>query len=228
MLKIANHKMVAIGEAMVEFSPVGDGLFQRSFAGDTFNTVWHMAEILGQRADVGFVTKIGSDSLSERFAGQMLTDGLNPSGLLRDATRTLGLYQIELEGVERHFHYWRSQSAASHLADDPAALETAVRSAGLIHLSGITLAILAPAARDHLFSALETAKADGTVIVFDPNIRPRLWTSAKEIRGTSGQSPWSFTNKKNSFIRQRTAQPPSSSPASTAVTAEGRWNLFLG
>lgn len=187
MITIANTKMVAIGEAMVELAPVDDGLFRRNFAGDTFNTVWHMAKLLGPRADLGFVSGLGCDAISDAFAAELAADGLNPAGLMRDSTRTMGLYLIELDGVERSFHYWRSQSAARHLANDAAALSAAIDGAGLIHLSGITLAILAPEARSRLFAVLQSARAAGSVIAFDPNIRPRLWSSTQEIRDTVQQ-----------------------------------------
>ena len=176
--------MLAVGEAMVEIAPAGDGLYRRAFAGDTFNTVWHLAQRLGPKAAAGFVTRIGTDRISDAFLAELKADGLDTRGVSRDASRSMGLYMIELEGVERSFHYWRSASAARLLADDPAALQTAVTGAGLIHLSGITLAILSPEARATMFSVLEQARKDGAVVSFDPNIRPRLWTSANEIRST--------------------------------------------
>ena len=66
----------AIGEAMVEMAPVGGGLYRRGFAGDTFNTAWHMARWLGARANVGMVTRVGKDSLSDAFVAGMAADGM--------------------------------------------------------------------------------------------------------------------------------------------------------
>ena len=37
----------AVGEAMVELAPVGAGQYRRGFAGDTFNTAWHMTQAAG-------------------------------------------------------------------------------------------------------------------------------------------------------------------------------------
>ncbi len=184
MLTFPNRTVVAIGEAMVEMAPVGDGNYAKAFAGDTFNTVWHMAQMLGPRATVGYVTRVGHDKLSDAFVQEMAADGLGVAGVSRDPDRTMGLYLIALDGVERSFHYWRSTSAARGLADDPAVLEQAVGQAGLIHLSGITLAILSPVARKALFDALARARSKGAVIAFDPNIRPRLWSSTAEIQET--------------------------------------------
>lgn len=172
----------AIGEAMVELAPVGGGTYRRGFAGDTFNTVWHMARWLGDRAEVGLITRVGQDRLSDAFVEGMAKDGLTVAGVLRDPSRPMGLYMIELDGVERSFHYWRDTSAARRLADDGAALALALDGVGLVHLSGITLAILPPEARETLFSVLGDYRAKGGTVSFDPNIRPRLWSSGSEMR----------------------------------------------
>jgi 2-dehydro-3-deoxygluconokinase len=164
---------------MLELAPVGDGRYRKSFAGDTFNTVWHMAQLLGTAAELGYVTRVGQDKLSDAFVEELTADGLGTSGVSRDPERTMGLYLIELDGVERSFHYWRSVSAARRLADDRDWLARAVDQAGLIHLSGITLAILPPEGRE-----LAEARTAGAVVSFDPNIRPRLWASGEEIRHT--------------------------------------------
>ena len=184
MLTFPAGRIVAIGEAMVEMAPVGEGLYRRGYAGDTFNTVWHMAQLLGNAARSGFFTRVGRDGLSDSFVAEMAADGLDVSGVTRDPERGMGLYLVKLDGVERSFHYWRNSSAARRLADDPAALAAALRGAGLIHLSGITLAILSDGARKTLFQVLAEARSAGAVIAFDPNIRPRLWSSHGEIQAT--------------------------------------------
>lgn len=182
MRQIVGHSVRAIGEAMVEMAPVGDGLYRRGFAGDTFNTAWHMARWLGTSARVGMITRLGRDSLSDAFAAEMAEDWLDLSGVSRDPVRRMGLYMIELDGVERSFHYWRETSAARNLAEDGVVLERALSGVGLVHLSGITLAILAPGARETLLEVLATFRTAGGVVSFDPNIRPGLWDSAETMR----------------------------------------------
>ena len=184
MRPIPRPSVRAIGEAMVEMAPVGNGLYRRGFAGDTFNTAWHMARWLGKRAEVGMITRVGQDALSDAFVAGMAADGLSIAGIMRDPSRPMGLYMIELDGVERSFHYWRDTSAARHLADDGVALARALDGVGLAHLSGITLAILSPPARETLFAVLSDFRAGGGIVSFDPNIRPRLWSSPAEIRDT--------------------------------------------
>ena len=60
--------------------------------------------------------------------------------------RTIGLYLIELDGVERSFHDWRKDAAATHLADDAAQLSEAIdgartRNAGAVVSRAIATAI---------------------------------------------------------------------------------------
>lgn len=184
MLIFNSAKVVSIGEAMVEMAVVGDNRYQQNFAGDTFNTAWHMAQVLGDAAQVGFFTCIGADTLSKRFLAQMIADGVDTSAITQIVDRNMGLYLIELDETERSFHYWRGVSAAKLLADDRQALDRAIEGAGLIHISGITLAILAPDARTNLFEALSKARKDGARVSFDPNIRARLWASTKETQQT--------------------------------------------
>lgn len=91
----------------------------------------------------------------------------------RHPTRAVGLYAIQLKDGERSFSYWRDTSAARTLADDAEPLASALPGAAAVHVSGITLAILPPAGRDRLISALAASGAG----VLDPNLRLRLWES---------------------------------------------------
>ncbi|WP_254429255.1 MULTISPECIES: sugar kinase [unclassified Ruegeria] len=184
MLSFTSNKAVAIGEAMIEMADLGDGSYKRGFAGDTFNTAWHMAQILGEKASIGFVTKVGTDKVSSAFLKQLDEDSLVTDGIGRVTGRTMGLYMIELDGVERSFQYWREASAARLLAEDRDWLQQVVEGAGLIHLSGITLAILSAQARAVLWDVLAEARSANALVSFDPNIRPRLWSSADETRET--------------------------------------------
>ncbi|MCB1429824.1 MAG: sugar kinase, partial [Nitratireductor sp.] len=136
---------------MIEMAPVGQGLYRRGFAGDTFNTVWHMAQALGDQARIGYITRVGTDKTSDRFVMQLANDGLETTGITRDPQRGMGIYLIELDGVERSFQYWRSASAARLLAEDLDLLNAALGKADLIHLSGITLAIISEKGRANLF-----------------------------------------------------------------------------
>jgi len=87
---------------------------------------------------------------------------------------------IFLENGERSFQYWRSQSAARHLADDLTVLAD-ISEGDAVYFSGITVAILPDDGRLRLLEVLAKAAAKGAEIVFDPNLRPRLWANTEEM-----------------------------------------------
>ena len=62
---------------MVEFAPVGDGLYRLGYAGDTLNTCWHIAQLLGDRRGVGFLTRVGADPYSSQFVEFVSSSGLD-------------------------------------------------------------------------------------------------------------------------------------------------------
>lgn len=172
-------RFLSLGEAMVELSPAGEGTFRQGFAGDTLNTAWYARAALG--AGVGYATVLGTDVLSDAMAEFIAGAGIDTTAIRRDPARSVGLYMISLKDGERSFTYWRGQSAARTLADDPAWLAQVLQGPEMIYLSGITLAILTPVARETLLAALATARAGGARIAFDPNLRPRLWSSTEEM-----------------------------------------------
>lgn len=185
LLKRPVRTVVGVGEAMIEFAPVANGLYKRGFAGDTLNACWHMAALLGDKARVAFLTRVGTDPDSSAFVDFVERSGLDTSLIGRDPTRAIGLYVIALSGAERSFTYWREASAARLLADDRDAIDAAFVDAGLIYVSGITLAVLGETGRQNLFAGLAAARDRGSVVAFDPNARLRLWPDADAFRRAS-------------------------------------------
>jgi 2-dehydro-3-deoxygluconokinase len=174
-------RILSLGECMVELAPVGDGLYRRSFAGDTYNFAWYLRRLLPPEWRVGYGTWLGTDALSDEMAAAMAAAGIETAAIRRTEARTVGLYMIELSGGERSFTYWRSRSAARLLASDPAWLEPQLEGASLVLFSGITLAVVEPEHRATLLAALARARERGTLIALDPNLRPRLWQDARSM-----------------------------------------------
>ncbi|SDF46423.1 sugar kinase [Limimaricola pyoseonensis] len=174
-------RILSIGECMAELAPTEiPGEYRLGFAGDTFNTAWYLAR-LRPDATVSYCTAVGTDTLSSQMRAAFGEAGIDDSHVYALPDRTVGLYLISLDRGERSFSYWRGQSAARHLADDPEALVRAMDAADLVYFSGITLAILSPAARQTLLEALRRARAAGKCVAFDPNLRPRLWSEMDEM-----------------------------------------------
>ena len=175
------YRVAAIGECMVELSPAATpAQFGVSFAGDTFNTAWYLHRLQPAWA-VDYVTKVGRDDISERMLRFMADQGVGTAHVARCDSRTVGLYMIALNNGERSFSYWRGQSAARGLAEDAAALSAACAGADVVYVSGITLAVLDAQGRETLFDTLRAARAAGSLVAFDPNLRPKLWADTDQM-----------------------------------------------
>lgn len=175
-------RIVAIGECMVEMAPTGPlSEYRMGFAGDTLNTAWYLRQLLGPEDQVDYFTALGSDTLSDQMILFLQQAGIGTGHIARHADLTVGLYMIQLTEGERSFNYWRGQSAARTLAHDVSTLTQALAGADVAYFSGITLAILPPQDREHLLDVLLQFRTNGGCVVFDPNLRMRLWLSADEM-----------------------------------------------
>ena len=194
----ASLQFLAIGECMIEMSggsggiggigdtgetPGAGGTWRLGFAGDTLNTLWYArAGLDPANGAVGYFTALGTDAFSDRIAAFMVANGIATERIARLPLFRPGLYMIEQRDGDRHFTYWRENSAARRLADDETALAAVIAAARLVYFSGITLAILKPDRRTALIRLLGEARTKGTIVAFDPNIRPALWEDAAAMR----------------------------------------------
>ena len=185
MLTIPSRKVVAIGGAMVEMAPIGGGPYRRGYAGDTFNTVWHMAQLLGDTAHAGFVTALAATAV-RRWSMKWRPTGWNlrsdprsraQHGALPDRARRR---RAELPLLARHLgrpplgrRSGRPRRGGARGRPDPP-------------LGDYSRHSLGRRARI-LFRLLAEARTAGTIVAFDPNIRPRLWSSHGEVQATTSR-----------------------------------------
>ena len=181
-MKIRQNTILCIGECMVEMSPNEDGSYTKGYAGDTFNTAWYIKGELPNTWRVSYLTALGDDSASDQMIGFIDASGVSTEYVTRLTNKTVGLYMIHLNDGERSFSYWRENSAARDMATNSLKLGAAMRTAGVIYFSGITVAILRDKGRSNLLAALKHARENGSIVVFDPNLRPRLWESTDKMR----------------------------------------------
>lgn len=163
--------IIALGEPMVEFNEgVGAGQFGQGFGGDVSNCA-----IAASRAGAssGIFTSLGQDEFGDRLAALWAENGIDTTLVSRHASAPTGIYFVS-HGPQGHsFSYRRAGSAASLVA--PADLpREAIKSARLIHASGISLAISASAC-DTVLEAIALARDSGVLVSFDPNLRLKLW-----------------------------------------------------
>ncbi|WP_417451563.1 sugar kinase [Kordiimonas sp.] len=178
-------KAVFIGECMVEFSPVADATYRRSFAGDTYNAAVYMKRCLQGQAHISYMTAVGDDTVSDAMISSFMSEGLDCGDVYRLTRGTPGAYMISTDNEgERSFSYWRRDAAAKEMVRLMRAQNRSLSKSGadLIFFSGISLAILDDDSRAGLLDDIAEARDGGATIAFDPNYRPRLWESADEAR----------------------------------------------
>jgi 2-dehydro-3-deoxygluconokinase len=117
----------------------------------------------------------------DRTVRELTGHGVDCRGVLRRPGQRMGLYFIEYGMAPRPVRvlYDRRDSAFSRLVADDVDW-TLVRSARLVHLTGVTAA-LGDNIRAIVSRAIEEATAAGVPVSFDVNYRARLW-SPKEAR----------------------------------------------
>ena len=178
------QRVATIGEVMIELAPAADNLAQVGVAGDTYNTAVYLARLLKGRADVSYVTVLGDDSFSDQILAHMVEHDLKTEHVERRVGGTPGLYAISVtpEG-ERSFTYWRGQSAARSMFIEPCEIGLgAIKDFDLILMTGITLAILPAETRAQVMQAIDAYRADGGLVVYDSNFRPKLWEDVETAR----------------------------------------------
>lgn len=182
-------ELVALGEVLVELSADRPGAISRgtswqtSWAGDVVNTLFY-ASRSGLRT--GLVTLFGSDPFTPMITGGIAAETIDTSCAPVDPDRPNGLYFImrDRQG-ERSFHYRRDNSAARRMLDGPPEeldrIAEYLGSSRMILITGVTLAIVEN--RDRLYELLtDVRRRFSTTIAFDPNLRPVLWSSIREMR----------------------------------------------
>ena len=181
--------VAVIGECMLELTHSqreGAGLarpMNMSYGGDTINTSIYLSR---NDIAVSYVTAVGDDIMSDWLLEEWKREGVDCSLVTQMPNSVPGMYMINVDGDgERSFLYWRKDSPASRLFDNPdqvAMLLKSISTYEYVYLSGISLAILASESRERLFNLLEKYRQQGGKLVFDGNYRPNLWPSVTDAQ----------------------------------------------
>lgn len=178
--------VITFGEAMAMFIADSCGPlhevqhFTMELAGAETNVAIGLAK-LGYKAS--FVSKVGADAFGKFIREnlqrnrvhieQIMTDAYFPTGFQLKSRVTKGDPEVQ---------YFRKGSAASHLAIADFD-EDYFQKAKHLHMTGIPLA-LSLETRDFAQHALSFFKRERKKVSFDPNLRPNLWNSEKEMVDT--------------------------------------------
>lgn len=165
--------LITFGEPLLEFARLSDEarpLFLQGFGGDTSNVAVAAAR---QEASVGVLARLGRDAFGDAFERLWRDEGVDVSLVQRDDDAPTGVYFIDYDQRGHHFTYLRRGSAASLMRPELLPYE-AIAGAKALHLSGITQAI-STGSCDAALAAVEHARAHGTLVAFDTNLRLKLW-----------------------------------------------------
>lgn len=176
--------VVGIGETMVLFTPEANGSirYSRKFssrcAGAETNTLIGLAR-LGHKT--GWISKIGNDEFGEFIITAIRGEGVDTSMVTRDLYAPTGVFfKGAVNDKDVRVYYYRKGSATSKMTCDNID-EQYISQAKYLYITGITPA-LSQSCYESIFYAVKIAKENGVKVVFDPNIRYKLWDSpyAKE------------------------------------------------
>lgn len=168
--------LVTLGETMGLFRPDGIGpgelvaSYQLASGGAESNVAIGVARLGGSAHWVG---RVGDDAIGRKVVRDLRGEGVRVSAIV-DAEAGTGVMTKESRIPGRTaVHYARSGSAGSRLSATDID-ERLVRSAGVLHVTGITPA-LSESAEAAVFRALEIAGGAGVPVSVDINHRPSLW-----------------------------------------------------
>ncbi|MFC0522885.1 sugar kinase [Pontibacillus salicampi] len=169
--------VITIGESMVLFTPKTSGLmryagdYSSKVAGAESNVAIGLAR-LGHQA--GWISRLGEDEFGTRIHSFIRGEGVDVSQVHFDDSASTGLYFKEkITPDELRVTYYRKHSAASLMT--PADLKEAyISQAAYLHVTGITPA-LSEGCYETVLEAMEMARRNRVTIVFDPNLRRKLW-----------------------------------------------------
>ncbi|MCM3440456.1 sugar kinase [Metabacillus halosaccharovorans] len=177
--------VVTLGESMVVFTPISDGFmrnasqFTKKIGGAESNVAVGLAR-LGHK--VGWISKLGDDEFGKAVLASLKGENVDISQVIFDSEAPTGIYFKEPRRQNStRVYYYRKGSAASKLS--PTDLNHDYLSkAKYLHITGITPA-LSESCKETVFEAIRLAKQHGSTIVFDPNLRTKLWDE-ETARGT--------------------------------------------
>lgn len=170
-------EIVTVGELLIDLTQTGVDLqgmpvFSACPGGAPANVAVAASRLGGAAA---FIGKVGRDHFGTYLRQVLRENGVDESGLRRDASlTTLALVSVDSAG-EREFHFVRGADALLRPEEiDPRVLEQAK----IVHFGSVSLTE-GPARNAAIFAARH-AHQSGVLVSYDPNYRAALWKSRED------------------------------------------------
>ncbi len=120
-----------------------------------------------------WIGRVGDDELGALVVGRLRAEGIDVHSVT-DPNAPTGMMIKERRAADiRRVHYYRTESAGSHLHPDDLPTELLANSR-VLHCTGITPA-LSRSAAEAVRAAIGVVRAAGGTVTFDANYRARLW-----------------------------------------------------
>ncbi|MDC3416911.1 sugar kinase [Aquibacillus salsiterrae] len=176
--------VVTLGESMILLTPDTDGplrfvnSFHKTIGGAESNVAIALSRLGHQ---VGWISKLGDDEFGLYIRNFIRGEGVDTSQVTFAKLASTAVYFKESQpGQDPKVYYYRKHSAASEMK--PLDIDQAYfKQAKFVHLTGITPALSA-SCKETIYHAIKLARQSEAKIVFDPNVRLKLWSKqeAKE------------------------------------------------
>ena len=171
------YDVIALGELLIDFtmngqSEQGNNMFEACPGGAPCN-VLALLNKMGKKT--AFLGKVGKDQFGALLRDTITEAGIDASNLMVDenVNTTLAFVHTFPDG-DREFSFYRNPGADMMLTADEVNPEV-VKDTKVFHFG--TLSMTHEGVREATKKAVETAKANGCLVSFDPNLRPPLWSS---------------------------------------------------
>ena len=176
--------VVTLGETMVLFSTHDHMSLEyahhvtKQIAGAESNVAIGLSR-LGVKT--GWFSKLGEDPFGRYVHKIIRGEGVDTSEVLFTGEANTSVFFKEKVSAENvNVYYYRKGSAASLLKKSDLN-EDYLSSARFLHVTGITPA-LSESCKEAVLHAICLARSNGLTVVFDPNIRYKLWKDQEEAR----------------------------------------------
>ena len=174
---VKKYDVIALGELLIDFtmngqSEQGNNMFEACPGGAPCN-VLALLNKMGKKT--AFIGKVGKDQFGALLRDTITEAGIDASNLKVDenVNTTLAFVHTFPDG-DREFSFYRNPGADMMLTADEVNPEV-VKDTKVFHFG--TLSMTHEGVREATKKAVETAKANGCLVSFDPNLRPPLWSS---------------------------------------------------
>ncbi len=176
-------KLVAIGEALIDFIPEESGKPIKQVTGFVPKVGGAPANVCGVFARLGqqsqIITQLGEDPFGDKIVEEFMGFGIGCECIQRTSQANTSLAFVALkEDGNREFSFYRKPGADMLLQPEAVKKEWFV-SADVLHFCSVSLGEF-PMKQAHE-KAIEYALEEDCLVSFDPNLRFALWEKEQEL-----------------------------------------------